>query len=520
MPDVRLPDGTIVKNVPEGTTKAQLMQKLGREYVEPEAQVEPTSFPTIYEGRRTLSGLLESGANIGTGALAAIPAGLHGIAAGLLPGGKSGKEAVEGTLDALTYQPRTEAGRVVSEAVAKPFQALEQFADTAGEVTGDPDDVLGATLVKTGILGLPSLLGLRGVGRGVPTRRQQIAQKAQESGYVVDPASANPSGASGILEGFGGKIKTQQQATKANQVNTNNLVNRALGMEEGAPITPETLSALRKQQLSAYNELRSQGPIVTDTMFRRDISKSVRDLKNVQKDFDLLSKPNQKAIKMAEELASKGVFDADSGVTAIQLIRENADKAFRNGKGKVGDSWKKMASALEDAIERELVRQGKTGLVDSFRKSRQEIAKTYSVEKALVGEDVSATKLAAQLNSGRPLTGELRAVAEFANEFPKITRVLKEAVPNFSPLDLGMMTSSGAATGLGALMAVPGAGQLALALPFFGSALRPALRSTALGRIGQRLAVSPGTNTGGAVPGLLATGTTGSGGLLDEEPTR
>ncbi|HNC04252.1 MAG TPA: hypothetical protein PLY05_12980, partial [Agitococcus sp.] len=28
MPDVRMPDGTIIKNVPQGTTKAQLMAKL------------------------------------------------------------------------------------------------------------------------------------------------------------------------------------------------------------------------------------------------------------------------------------------------------------------------------------------------------------------------------------------------------------------------------------------------------------------------------------------------------------
>lgn len=42
MPDVRLPDGTIVRNVPEGTTRAQLMARVGK--AQPKQDNRPTSF--------------------------------------------------------------------------------------------------------------------------------------------------------------------------------------------------------------------------------------------------------------------------------------------------------------------------------------------------------------------------------------------------------------------------------------------------------------------------------------------
>ena len=72
--DVRLPDGTVIQNVPEGTTKAQLMEKLkGSGYnlgaAEPAAEEAAPEKPK----KGMLEGALESGAAFARGAYEAIP---------------------------------------------------------------------------------------------------------------------------------------------------------------------------------------------------------------------------------------------------------------------------------------------------------------------------------------------------------------------------------------------------------------------------------------------------------------
>lgn len=104
---------------------------------------------------------LEAGLTMMTGGLSQIPAGLAGIGAGLIPGGMDGPQAVERVSSALTFQPRTRAGQALVEGLSKPFEAIEETADRIGEVSGEPTDTLGATAVKTALLGAPALLGLR-----------------------------------------------------------------------------------------------------------------------------------------------------------------------------------------------------------------------------------------------------------------------------------------------------------------------------------------------------------------------
>lgn len=128
-----------------------------------------------------LLGAPEVAAQVATSAIATPVAGLAGIIQGIIPGGKTGPEAVENVLEKFTFQPRSEHGKRLGEAVSKPFEKIEDFADTAGEVTGDPDDVLGATAVKTAILGAPALLGFK-KGRGMASEVEvtQMAQKLKK----------------------------------------------------------------------------------------------------------------------------------------------------------------------------------------------------------------------------------------------------------------------------------------------------------------------------------------------------
>jgi hypothetical protein len=149
-------------------------------------------------------------------------------------------------------------------------------------------------------------------------------------------------------------------------------------------------------------------------------------------------------------------FDAGDAIDATKVLRETADKAYRAGDRELGKASKGAADAIEGMLERHLQAAGNPDALKAFRDARTLIAKTYSVQKGLNTQtgQVAATKLAQDLAKGRPLSGELKTVAEMATAFPKATQALKEAPKAVSPLDFAVAATTGAATAnpLAALM--------------------------------------------------------------------
>ena len=108
-------------------------------------------------------------------------------------------------------------------------------------------------------------------------------------------------------------------------------------------------------------------------------------------------------------------------------------------------------------------------MLNKFREARQLIAKTYSVEKALnpATGTVNAANLAAQLKKGKPLSTELKDIAEFNLQFPKATQTTEAmgSLPQLSPLDFATGIIAGSNTGgvgAGAMLARPIARSMAL----------------------------------------------------------
>jgi hypothetical protein len=133
-------------------------------------------------------------------------------------------------------------------------------------------------------------------------------------------------------------------------------------------------------------------------------------------------------------------FDTSSAVSMIKQLRTGADDAFRSGNTDVGRASKSIANLLENTVEDHLKKTGSADLLKEFRNSRQLIAKTYSIEKALnqTTGSVDAAKLAGQLQKGKPLSGEIRQAAQFAQAFPKAARTPEQmgSLPQLSPLDV------------------------------------------------------------------------------------
>jgi len=310
-------------------------------------------------------------------------------------------------------------------------------------------------------------LGLMLRGKPQTSDVVQSVEKARDLGYVMPPTQVNPSLLNRTIEGISGKAATAQNASARNQAVTNKLATQALGLSDDTVLNRDTLENIRKVAGQSYENLGLSGTIKTSTKYNQALDDIAKDAVKAQQGF-----PNAKPSEIIELVNSlkSPTFDVSAAMSKINLLRGDADKAFRQGDAALGRANRKAAEVLENTIEAHLGNTKQTDLLDKFRDARQLIAKTYSVEKATnpVTGTVDAKKLAAQLSRGKPLSGELKDVAEFSARFPKATQTTEAmgSLPQVSPLDYFAGVGGSLATGNPTLLAA--------------TAGRPVLRELAL----------------------------------------
>jgi hypothetical protein len=328
-----------------------------------------------------------------------------------------------------------------------------------GAITGG----LGSAMIDQESAGMGAAIGGAipvvgaGISRLLPSATTQTPEMvaainaAREAGYVIPPTQANPTLVNRLLEGTAGKLTTAQNASAKNQAVTNKLVARSLGLADDTPITPELLSNIRSTAGEAYEAIANSGVVntkviggLTDTGILKFSNKYSEALDDIAKPFITAAKgfPEAKpspVIDLVNSMKSNS-FDTSSAVSMIKQLRTGADDAFRSGNTDVGRASRSIANLLENTVEDHLKKIGSADLLKEFRNSRQLIAKTYSIEKALnqTTGSVDAAKLAGQLQKGKPLSGEIRQAAQFAQAFPKAARTPEQmgSLPQLSPLDV------------------------------------------------------------------------------------
>jgi len=306
---------------------------------------------------------------------------------------------------------------------------------------------------------------------------------ARQAGYVIPPSQAKPTLVNRMLEGFSGKITTAQNASAKNQSVTNELAKKAIG---AADLTPEGIAAVRSAANASYDDLARVGAFQSDDAFRVALSKVGAASDRMKADFPELV--NSEVESLVSGLSGRGQFDSQSIIEAIKQFRFNgsANKIAQDpAKKALGGAQMKIAGALEDLVDRNLQKTGEQALLTSYRDARQTLAKVYDIERALntTSGNVDAGKIAGLLKKGRPLTGELRDIGQFAGQFPKAAQVTEKmgSLPQVSPLDFGALGTMSALTSNPLLMA--------------GVLARPAARSLVLsGAVQNRLAGQPGQN--------------------------
>ncbi len=133
----------------------------------------PESFG--YQESGNALGYIEPLLTMGTGAAAGIGSGIAGIAKTITSGYEEATKSIEQIQEALTYQPKTEEGKIVLDVMGKAMKpVMDFFIGTPAQYWGDfvrsaiggqegnlAGDIAG-TAVKAGIEIVPDILGLKG----------------------------------------------------------------------------------------------------------------------------------------------------------------------------------------------------------------------------------------------------------------------------------------------------------------------------------------------------------------------
>jgi hypothetical protein len=453
----------------EGTPGAKLGQWLRSDAQAGREKIAAENSP--YKAANPITNAVgEIGANViatapvgaGLGALAK-GAGATSLGTAIASGGMStGAKVAPGVLNAAANM----GTRMLGGGIAGGASAGLIDADSAG--TGA---MIGAALppVVKGLGAAGSAIARTIRGPEVPEAVRTAAAAARESGYVIPPTQARPTLVNRLLEGMSGKITTAQNASARNQEVTNQLARNAIG---AADLTPEGLAAVRGQANKAYEALGQAGAFEADDAFRAAMDRVGASSKQLKADFPELV--NKDIESLVQGFAGKTSFDAQSAIEAIKRLRAtaSANKAAFNDPEKLalGRVQTKISAALEDLIDRNLTTKGDTQLLEAYRAARQTLAKTYDVERALnpASGNVDANKLAQALKKGRPLSDDLKKIAEFSSSFPKAAQTPERmgSLPQTSPLDwTGAAIATGASgspLGLLGLVARPAARQMTL----------------------------------------------------------
>jgi hypothetical protein len=305
------------------------------------------------------------------------------------------------------------------------------------------------------------------------TQAQLVAERAIAEGATLPPTQVNPSMLNRLIEGISGKQQTSQIASVKNQQLINEQARKALNLAPDVEITPQVLQQFRAEKGLAYDALRSNPTYYADKQFFADLNKETARLQNM-KSLDVGAE-----LKLLNNLKQMN-FNGDELVESIKRLRDNAQtnsSPLANARDKdLGRAQKFAAQQLEALAERNLTNFNQPDVMANFKQARQDIAKSYTIEKALNATtgNVSGADLGNLARQGKIVPAELQTLANAAGAYPTAFQNVARigSVPGFSPLDIGTAGIASAAAGNPSVM--------------LSAATRPTLRSLAVSPMYQR----------------------------------
>lgn len=371
--------------------------------------------------------------------------------------------------------PRTVAlaQNVATGGTTAGLTSAAQQQATTGSI--NPSQVLNEMAVG-GLLTTPTALTSAVTTPKAPanlTQAQLVAERAIAQGATLPPTQVNPSMVNRIIEGISGKQQTAQLASVKNQQLVNEQARKALGLAPDVEITPQVLQQFRAEKGLAYDALRANPAYYADKQFFVDLNKEISRLQSM-KSLDVAAELN-----LLNNLKQMN-FAGDELVESIKRLRDSAQtnsSPLANARDKdLGRAQKFAARQLEALAERNLANFNQPDVMKNFKQAREDIAKSYTIEKALNATtgNVSGADLGNLARKGKIVPAELQTLADAAGAYPSAFQNVARigSVPGFSPLDIGTAGVASAAAGNPSVL--------------LSAATRPTLRSVAVSPMFQR----------------------------------
>lgn len=395
-----------------------------------------------------VKGAGQAGLALGSGALKGVNSAIND----LLPGDSSGLQQQINTDPILNYHPSNPTGQSILGgigSIASPIthilsSAKNAIANTAGQRTADVTGDLATLLGAKGVLGR--------VGEATAPVKAAVAPAevtaATNAGFKLTPDQVGGSPVGSILQGLSGSAKLERSLSKQNAP----IVNQLAADEIGVPkLTPANLKQAKAAPNSVYGQVEKLGDVPLGKEFQADLNGAT--VKGTLK--------NSAVEELKSNYATRPSIDAADAVADIRQLRADAGKnikaPYAPSQNALGFAQRDIADALESQLERHVQTLSQAGtvpadLISQFRNARMQLAKIHSVQDAMKGGNISAPALAKQANRKVPLSGNLKTIADAANNFDRSFQdvsKIRDSGP-FGVLDLGYGAAAGLAHPLAA----------------------------------------------------------------------
>lgn len=365
-----------------------------------------------------------------------------------------GGELTESIQRGGTYQPRGEAGKSVMRLLSAPVEGAKTVAGrvagtVGGLLGGKQGEIAGESLGELGVdlaLSKAPIGGLNKIRTAAKerlplTQAEKATKSAQDAGFLAPIAKANPSLLNEVISDIAGPAGDKKTALK-NQQTTNAKSKRALGIPEEEPLNPQTFSDYREKNAQAYARLRENAtPFALDDEFKSkimDLDKSMRSIKDTYPELYQGGEIERLRGSLLEPKnpAHPGKLTPGTVIDITRNLRDQATSVLKNPNASSAEvatalAKREASEALEGLLERHLERSGDKKLLTEFKEARKNIAASHDVETAtnLTTGDVDATVLRRLLDKGRPLSGELKEIAEASRALPTVVRNTERMTP-------------------------------------------------------------------------------------------
>ena len=261
------------------------------------------------------------------------------------------------------------------------------------------------------IPGGPKMLKTPGAGeRATAERKSQAFGQAKELGIPVPPREMNPDPV---------QQKIQNAAAKE------------LKLPEGTELSPPILQDYRTAHYKQGYEPVMKDPglkgiIMPTPAFNRQIRTMKKEEEKLRNEFPGSVKDVGVQKALDDLLQPMGLgFSADGAMAQIKRMREAATNNLSSPSAnddtiRLGLYQRKMATALDDLVESNVKQIGKPELITNFREARKAIAQSHDIESSLDPSTrrLDPRKLAILQTDGRPVSGQIKELADVAAAFP------------------------------------------------------------------------------------------------------